>query len=84
MVTERGAVMVDGFKQNLTVYSHAGAAPDLGLLGLGYEPGHDGGVRRGDSERRQPRVTGMDGYRAVEATLAAYELARIGQPVQVS
>jgi predicted dehydrogenase len=34
-------------------------------------------------ENRPPRVTGLDGLRAVEATLAAYESDRTGQTVQV-
>jgi predicted dehydrogenase len=34
-------------------------------------------------ENRPPRVTGVDGLRAVEATLAAYESDRTGQTVQV-
>ena len=32
---------------------------------------------------RQPRVTGLDGYRALEVTLAAYESARTGLPVEL-
>jgi predicted dehydrogenase len=32
---------------------------------------------------RQPRVTGVDGLRAVEATLAAYESDRTGKIVDV-
>lgn len=34
-------------------------------------------------ENRLPRVTGIDGLRAVEVTLAAYESDRTGQTVQV-
>jgi predicted dehydrogenase len=34
-------------------------------------------------ENRAPRVTGLDGLRAVEATLAAYESVRTGETVQV-
>jgi predicted dehydrogenase len=34
-------------------------------------------------EGRQPRVTGMDGLRAVEATLAAYESDRTGKTIEV-
>jgi predicted dehydrogenase len=34
-------------------------------------------------ENRSPRVTGVDGLRAVEATLAAYESVRMGQTVKV-
>jgi predicted dehydrogenase len=34
-------------------------------------------------EDRPPRVTGVDGLRAVEATLAAYESDRTGKTVEV-
>ena len=34
-------------------------------------------------ENRPARITGVDGLRAVEATLAAYESDRMGQTVQV-
>jgi predicted dehydrogenase len=34
-------------------------------------------------EGRQPGVTGVDGLRAVEVTLAAYESVRTGQPVKL-
>ena len=34
-------------------------------------------------ENRQPRVTGVDGLRAVEATLAAYESDRTGKTVEI-
>jgi predicted dehydrogenase len=34
-------------------------------------------------EDRSPAVTGWDGYRAVEATMAAYESAKSGQPVRL-
>ncbi len=34
-------------------------------------------------ENRTPRVTGIDGLRAVEARLAAYESERTGQTVEV-
>ena len=33
MVTERGSVIVDGFKQNLTVYSHAMQRPTWSYWG---------------------------------------------------
>ncbi|MFL5734799.1 MAG: Gfo/Idh/MocA family oxidoreductase [Chloroflexia bacterium] len=34
-------------------------------------------------EDRPPGVSGLDGYRALEVALGAYESARSGQPVQV-
>jgi len=83
MVTERGAVIVDAFKQNLTVYSHQWQRP------LWYYWGSDANQAMlaefiaAIREQRQPMVTGMDGYRAVEATVAAYQSAQTGQPVRI-
>jgi predicted dehydrogenase len=83
MVTERGAVLVDGFKQNVTLYSHADQRPTLHFWGTDINfamlAEFVAAIRHG----RPPLVTGLDGYRALEATLAAYESARSGQPVQV-
>ena len=33
------------------------------------------------AESRAPRVTGYDGYKAMEVALAAYRSAALGQPV---
>lgn len=81
MVTERGAVIVDAFKQNITVYRSDVQRP------LWYSWGSDSNqamvnefvaaIRAG----RQPLVSGEDGLRAVEVTVAAYESAKRGQPV---
>jgi predicted dehydrogenase len=74
---------VDGFKQNITLYSHADQRPTWHFWGsdmnLAMVAEFVAAIRAG----RQPSVTGLDGYRAVEATLAAYESARTGQPVRV-
>jgi predicted dehydrogenase len=34
-------------------------------------------------EARTARVTGLDGFKAVEVVLAAYESVRTGQPVKI-
>ncbi len=34
-------------------------------------------------EEREPRITGVDGHRAVEIVAAAYESAQTGQPVRL-
>jgi predicted dehydrogenase len=34
-------------------------------------------------EQRQPKVTGLDGLKAVEVALAAYRSAAAGQPVSI-
>ncbi len=83
MVTQRGAVLVDAFRQNLNVYRHE-------WQGARWLPGAPTRTRPcwrnsplPSAENRMPRVTGMDGLRAVEVTLAAYESDRTGQAVEV-
>ena len=83
MVTERGAVIVDGFKQNITVYSHANQRPVWQYWGSDMNQAMVAEFIAAMREGRQPGVTGVDGLRAVEVTLAAYESARTGQPVKL-
>jgi predicted dehydrogenase len=83
MVTERGAVIVDGFKQNLTVYSHANQRPVWQYWGSDMNQAMVAEFVEAVRVGRQPYVTGLDGLRAVEVTLAAYESARRGQPVKL-
>jgi predicted dehydrogenase len=83
MVTDRGAVIVDGFKQNITVYSHANQRPVWQFWGSDINQAMVDEFVAAVRADREPSVTGVDGLRAVEVTVAAYESARIGQPVQV-
>jgi predicted dehydrogenase len=83
LVTARGAVMVDAFKQNLTVYRHDLQRPAWAYWGSDANQAMLAEFVAALREDRPPRVTGMDGYRAVEATLAAYESAKSGQPVRL-
>lgn len=83
MITERGAVVLDAFKQIVQVYR-----PDI-QRPVWYWWGSDedqfmiedflASIREG----RAPRVTGEDGLRAVEIALAAYRSAETGQPVKL-
>jgi predicted dehydrogenase len=83
MVTERGAVVVDGFKQNLVVYSHAVGRPTWQYWGSDMNQAMIAEFVSAIQHQRQPKVTGIDGLRAVEATLAAYRSLRTGQPAKV-
>ena len=83
MVTQRGAVIVDAFRQNLNVYRHEWQSSKW--LPWGSDSNHamvEEFISAID-ENRPPRVTGVDGLRAVEVTLAAYESDRTGQTVPV-
>jgi predicted dehydrogenase len=83
MVTERGAVLVDAFRQNLIVYRH-----EWGRAGWAYW-GSDANQAMVNEfvvairENRQPFVTGYDGFKAIEVVEAAYTSAERGQPVRL-
>ncbi|HEX2978883.1 MAG TPA: Gfo/Idh/MocA family oxidoreductase [Anaerolineaceae bacterium] len=84
MVTDRGAVMVDAFKQNVTVYRHDLQRPSWGFWGSDSNGAMLNEFVSAIREKRAPRVTGMDGLRAVEVALAAYRSAETGQPVRLT
>jgi predicted dehydrogenase len=83
MVTQRGAVVVDAFRQNLNVYRHDWQRSNWAYWGSDMNHEMVSDFAAAIRENRPPRVTGLDGLRAVEATLAAYESDRTGQTVQV-
>lgn len=83
MITERGVIIVDAFRQNLTIYRQ-----DQGRAGWAYW-GSDANQAMVDEfiaaiqDKRQPAVTGYDGLKAVEVVEAAYRSAELGQPVSL-
>jgi predicted dehydrogenase len=83
MVTQRGAILVDAFRQNLNVYREEWQRSNWAYWGsdMNHAMIHD--FAAAIRENRPPRVTGVDGLRAVEATVAAYESDRTGQAVEV-
>jgi len=83
MVTQRGAVIVDAFKQNLTVYSHQWQRPAWYFWGSDANQAMVAEFAAAIRGGREASVTGMDGYRAVEATVAAYKSAESGEVVRV-
>ncbi len=83
MVTQRGAVIVDAFRQNLNVYRHEWERSNWAYWGSDMNQAMIGDFVAAIRDNRPPRVTGLDGLRAVEATLAAYQSVRTGETVQV-
>jgi predicted dehydrogenase len=83
MVTQRGAVIVDAFRQNLNVYRHDWQRSNWAYWGTDSNHAMVSEFVAAIRENRPPSVTGLDGLRALEATLAAYESDRTGQTVQV-
>jgi predicted dehydrogenase len=83
MVTQRGATIVDAFRQNLNVYRHDWQRSNWAYWGSDMNHAMISDFAAAIRENRLPRVTGVDGLKAVEATLAAYESVRTGQTVHV-
>ncbi len=83
MVTQRGAVVVDAFRQNINVYRHDWQRSGWTHWGSDSNQAMIGEFASAIRENRSPLVTGLDGLRAVEATLAAYESDRTGQTIPV-
>jgi predicted dehydrogenase len=83
MVTQRGAVVVDAYRQNLNIYRHEWQRSQWVPWGSNINHAMVSEFASAIRENRQPKVTGVDGLRAVEATLAAYESDRTGQTVQL-
>lgn len=84
MVTQRGAVVVDAFRQNLSIYRHDGQRSNWAYWGSDMNHAMVSDFVAAIREMRPPRVTGVDGLRAVAAVLAAYESVRTGQTVPVN
>jgi predicted dehydrogenase len=83
MVTERGAVLVDAFRQNLTVYRKDRQRASWAYWGSDANQAMINEFVAALRERRQPLVTGYDGFKAVEVVAAAYASAETGQPVHL-
>jgi predicted dehydrogenase len=83
MVTERGAIVVDAFRQNLTVYRQDRQRASWTYWGSDANQAMINEFVAALREQRQPRVTGYDGLKAVEVVAAAYASAESGQPVRL-
>ena len=83
MVTERGAVIVDAFKQNLNIYRKDIQYPTWKFWGSDPNLGMVNEFVNAIRQNRTPLVTGLDGYRALEIVLAAYESIKTKQPVKL-
>lgn len=83
LVGARGAVRVDAFRQNLTVYSAANQRPTWAYWGADADQAMLADFVAAIREDRPPRVTGEDGLRALQIALAAYASAAQGQPVRL-
>lgn len=83
LVCERGAVLMDGFSQNITLFGKNPPHPTWSYWGSDMNREMITEFVQSIQEDRPPSVTGVDGLRAVEVALAAYDSIRTGQPVRV-
>jgi len=83
IIAQKGVARVDAFNQKVSVYNDGvmraewafwGGNPDMGLIADFAEA---------IDEPREPTVTGVDGLRAVEVTVAAYRSIQAGKMVNV-
>ncbi|MBI5094010.1 MAG: Gfo/Idh/MocA family oxidoreductase [Candidatus Hydrogenedentes bacterium] len=84
LIGEKGVIEVDAFNQKINVYSDKQMKAEWanwgGNMDLGLVQDFVAAVR----ERRDPPVTGLDGLRAVEVTVAAYRSVQTGKMVRVA
>ena len=83
LISERGLTVVDAFSQNLHVYQQEPATQAWAYWGSDADRGMVLEFITAIREQRPPKVTGEDGLRALEITLAAYESAASGQAVSL-
>jgi predicted dehydrogenase len=84
LISERGLTIIDGFSQNLNIYNHRTGSHYWRYWGSDANQGMIDEFVAAIREQRPPRVTGEDGYKALEIALAVYESAESGQPVKLA
>ena len=83
LITDRGAVLVDAFRQNLTVYRHDLQRPTAAHWGSDTDQAMLAGFLHSARTGHPPQATGHDGLQATRIVEAAYASARLGQPVRL-
>jgi predicted dehydrogenase len=83
LISERGLTTIDAFSQNLNVYSQQGANNAWTYWGSDPNQVMVEEFVAAIREQRPPKVTGEDGYKALEVALAVYASAESGQPVKL-
>ena len=83
MVTERGSILVDAFRQNLTIYRRDWQRAGWTYWGTDANQAMINEFVAAILDNRQPSVSGYDGLKAVEVVEAAYASAKSGQPVRL-
>ncbi len=82
VIGDQGTAVMAGFAQYLTLYSNR---RNPSWLGFGPDPNQAMIEEFVDSirENREPSVTWNDGYQALRVALAAYQSAKMKEPVRL-
>ena len=80
IISERGLTVVDGFSQNLNLFTQEPAGNRWAYWGSDANQGMVAEFVDAIRTGRETAVTGEDGYKALEITLAAYRSISTGQP----
>ncbi|MDX9971470.1 MAG: Gfo/Idh/MocA family oxidoreductase [FCB group bacterium] len=83
IICENGVVNVDAFNQKVNVYNNDRMKAEWAYWGANPDTGLVADFITAVDERREPPVTGVDGLRAVEVTVAALKSAETGRMVKV-
>ena len=79
----KGSLYVDAFHQKVDVYSDAARSAEWAGWGDNADMGLVRDFVNAVSNRRAPSITGEDGLRAVEVTVASYRSAKSGKMVKI-
>jgi predicted dehydrogenase len=82
-IGSKGVLNVDAFNQKLNVYCDATMRPEWAYWGGNPDLGLVRDFVQAVIERREPCVTGTDGLRATEVTVAAYKSAKAKRMVAI-
>jgi len=84
IISQRGIVALDAFSQNLDVYNQRHNSHAWAYWGSDANQAMVAEFVAAIRDRREPLVSGEDGYKALEIALAAYQSAQTGQPVRLA
>lgn len=82
-IGQNGLITVNAFKQVMTVYSHDRQRPAYAYWGSDSNQAMIADFAGAIRDDRAPKVTGYDGFKAVEVVMAAYESINSGEPVRL-
>jgi predicted dehydrogenase len=84
LISDRGLTIIDAFSQNLNRYIQNPPSNNWLYWGSDANQTMIEEFITAIREERKPKVTGEDGYKALEIAIAAYESAASGTPVKLN